>query len=399
MKQQLLILGNGFDLHCGLRSSYRDFFRSEILYAANKSFGSKLLQPGVSGFWESLLLEYYKLYDNQDYNWCDIEAIIKDTLLSIYFGKHYAELNINQGLCFKASKYIHTPLGKLHLEELNEIEMFIFQYCIKFISTNGGEFKDNIRSLTKNLYRQLHILEKRFCKFLKNQLVNPKNPNQRNTEYIIKAVNLLANLADIAHYEFYKIDDIITVDSRNHLNNVFNNLDETFILNFNYTAIFDILKVESPCFYNNVHGKLYDEYCQDFAGSNIIFGVDDNLIQSQDMSSDLRIFSKTYRKMFAKGAPNIILPPNDGTSIAIKFYGHSLNEADYSYFQSIFDHYNLYGNSSVDLIFYYSKGFENHDAVYRLISEYGKTLTNKEQGKNLIHKLLLENRLHIQEVR
>ena len=28
---QLLILGNGFDLHCGLKSSYKDFFRSEIL--------------------------------------------------------------------------------------------------------------------------------------------------------------------------------------------------------------------------------------------------------------------------------------------------------------------------------------------------------------------------------
>lgn len=23
---QLLILGNGFDLHCGLKSSYKDFF-------------------------------------------------------------------------------------------------------------------------------------------------------------------------------------------------------------------------------------------------------------------------------------------------------------------------------------------------------------------------------------
>lgn len=247
MKQQLLILGNGFDLHCGLRSSYRDFFRSEILYAANESFHLKLLQPGVSGFWESLLLEYYKVYGNQDYNWCDIEAIIKDTLLSIYFGKNYAELNINQGLCFKASMYVHNLHATLNLEELNEIEMFIFQYCVKFISANGGEFKDNIRPLTENLYQQLHNLEKRFCKFLKNQIVNPNKPDQRNEEYIIKAVNLLANLTGIAHYEFHNIDDIMYVDSRNHLNEVFYNLDDTFILNFNYTAIFDILEVESPC--------------------------------------------------------------------------------------------------------------------------------------------------------
>ena len=27
---QLLILGNGFDLHCGLKSSYKDFFQNEV---------------------------------------------------------------------------------------------------------------------------------------------------------------------------------------------------------------------------------------------------------------------------------------------------------------------------------------------------------------------------------
>ena len=44
--------------------------------------------------------------------------------------------------------------------------------------------------------------------------------------------------------------------------------------------------------------------------------------------------------------------------LEIKFYGHSLREADYSYFQSIFDSYNLYENSKVSLMFYFPKGFE-----------------------------------------
>ena len=71
------------------------------------------------------------------------------------------------------------------------------------------------------------------------------------------------------------------------------------------------------------------------------------------------------------------------------------SEADYSYFQSIFDYYNLYSNSNISLNFYYSEGYEQTDAIYRLINIYGKSLSNKEQGKNLIHKLLLENRLNI----
>ena len=52
-------------------------------------------------------------------------------------------------------------------------------------------------------------------------------------------------------------------------------------------------------------------------------------------------------------------------------------------------------NSNISLNCYYSKGYEQYDNIYALISAYGKSLNNKEQGKNLIHKLLLENRLKI----
>ena len=156
--------------------------------------------------------------------------------------------------------------------------------------------------------------------------------------------------------------------------------------------------VDSPCIYSNVHGKLCNKQCsEDCVSSSVIFGIDDKLIQLQK-TNELRLFSKTYRKMSDTSTPISILPKNDGQPIEIKFYGHSLSEADYSYFQSIFDFYNLYDNYNVSLLFYYSKGYEQNDEIYRLINSYGKTLENKDRGKNLIHKLLLENRLKIVEV-
>lgn len=171
------------------------------------------------------------------------------------------------------------------------------------------------------------------------------------------------------------------------------------ILSFNYTALFDILGVDSPCLYNNVHGKLCLNKCsRDCTSCNIIFGIDDSIIQSHEKNFELHKFSKTYRKMLNTNAETCILPKKNNRLIEIKFYGHSLSEADYSYFQSIFDYYNIYENNKVSLIFYYSKGFEQTDEVYRLINTYGKTLINKEQGKNLTHKLLLENRLKIVEI-
>lgn len=126
-------------------------------------------------------------------------------------------------------------------------------------------------------------------------------------------------------------------------------------------------------------------------------------------------FTKTYRLM-ALDLPDIgklVQIPSPGAPIAggtrmIKFYGHSLGEADYSYFQAIFDSVKLY-EGDTRLIFYFrphqlSNGQmqeeeqarkEMMDKVIRLLSAYGLTLDNADHGKNLIHKLLIEGRLSV----
>ncbi|HFU6883709.1 TPA: hypothetical protein ACGNXJ_000499 [Streptococcus agalactiae] len=82
------------------------------------------------------------------------------------------------------------------------------------------------------------------------------------------------------------------------------------------------------------------------------------------------------------------------------------SNADYSYFQSIFDSINLYSSDTV-LIFYWSCYNENIreqiksqqvHAVHKLIEKYGDTFNNKNHGRNLFTKLQLENRLIIQEI-
>ena len=48
---QLLILGNGFDLHCGLESSYKDFFEIEILdIILEKDWNITKMRNDCSGF-------------------------------------------------------------------------------------------------------------------------------------------------------------------------------------------------------------------------------------------------------------------------------------------------------------------------------------------------------------
>ncbi len=416
---QLLILGNGFDLHCGLKSGYKDFFRGAILDTIGRPFGLQKMKVGVSGFWEELLFEYYKLYGDEDYDWCDIENIIKETLMRVIF------VDKDSSVCIWKNAY-DDVIGRRH--QINKIEnyqdpisKYLYQYCFQFFQTHkmkihSDDQNGKLELLTTYLLQELHAFEKRFCKYIRDSIINPQNNKEINTKYIVNAMNLLANLTGFTNRKYTDIDDIIESQEVSYwendstslrqqawkeehiLSQEFFNLQATHILSFNYTALFDILSVASPCVYSNVHGKLCMENCtKECAASNIIFGIDDSVIQSNAENAELHIFSKTYRKMLHEGSPTKILPSKDN-SVEVKFYGHSLSAADYSYFQSIFDYYNLYGNDRVSLTFYYSKGFEQTDEIYQLVNTYGETLSNREQGKNLIHKLLLENRLKIVEI-
>lgn len=423
-KSQLLILGNGSDLHCGLKSSYKDFFCSEILDIYRKNCGYPMMKEDCKGFWEELLFCYYDADDSNAYQWCDIETIIKNSIELIFYGKQAEKFNLQNGLWNTALNFVNEKRKLRNDETYQQYEPIIkhiFCFCVKFfesIKFNNYSTQEKLHLLSNQLLQELKNLEKRFCKYLKNQIVNLDKKNEINEKYIINAANLIARLTGFSNGGYENIEDIveqneeeymkqITPAMRQSARRIVNTLSEEFsklrfthILSFNYTALFDILNVESPCKYSNVHGKLCLAKCEkDCKSSNIIFGIDDNIIQSQDASSELRLFSKTYRKMLFAGEPINILPPKEAKPLEIKFYGHSLSEADYSYFQSIFDYYDLYGNSNVSLKFYYSKGYEQHDTIYKLISSYGHSLNNKEQGKNLIHKLLLENRLHIQEMK
>ena len=139
----------------------------------------------------------------------------------------------------------------------------------------------------------------------------------------------------------------------------------------------------------NVHGR-YDR--------NIIFGID----QDESTGSREYIFTKTYRKIEGD-FDGIYLPKNKPCSEEVQtiiFYGHSLSKVDNSYFQSIFYFYDIYNQTTI--VFKYSIYNKNakdkmYKAVTTLINDYGSTMGNKYQGKNLLHKLLLEGRIRLVE--
>ncbi|WP_181343094.1 AbiH family protein [Listeria monocytogenes] len=181
------------------------------------------------------------------------------------------------------------------------------------------------------------------------------------------------------------------------------NLTNINIMNFNFTCnIFDDLDDVSIKLGTevNVHGKvdILDE-------SKIIFGIDKKSLDREGIKEGNDL-TKTSRKLVMNEIK--IASVLDNTISNIIFYGHSLSEADYAYFQSIFDYLDIY-NNQIQLTFYYTNYLEDEQdfetvrreqvtAVRTLIEEYGSTLDNEAKGKNLLHKLLLEERISVFEL-
>lgn len=180
---------------------------------------------------------------------------------------------------------------------------------------------------------------------------------------------------------------------------------EPNILTFNYTNFSDFLKTEA----RHIHRSLSNSK----QGTSIIFGIDyDKLEKNFNIKDENNDEIDTYLPIEFTKSFRILKSSEKTTNIMnreidfIKFYGYGLGEADYSYFQSIFDMVDLYQGETT-LIFFWSRHskedgdqtqIKQFNQVTKLISEYGKTFSNKDHGKNLLTKLQMEGRLKLAEI-
>ncbi|CNE97248.1 TPA: AbiH family protein [Streptococcus agalactiae] len=402
MVNQLIILENGFDRASDLKSGYMDFF--------NFRFKDS---DSTSSFWYYILRSCYNKKWSSDL-WSDIEKLISVHLKNII--TLYNNETILSGKDIE-SIYIETLSTDYSRNDYSTSEELTQKALHNFLwNHNGIPIVPELDNLLLLIQKDLKIVEDEFCSYLTNQI---EIQEQSKDDYFKDITNLGNNylLKSRIIFELLYKSNISSAFTCNsfvalhdfHNENCFNSYEgflsyiydlesnnefnvETSILNFNYTLP-RIDKLQ-----RNIHGTLNDK--------NIIFGIDyDSLIDIQkDKNVTLPVeFTKSY-KILQNG--NIFQYPIPSELTFIKFYGHGLGEADYSYFQSIFDSINLYSSDTV-LIFYWSCYNENIreqiksqqvHAVHKLIEKYGDTFNNKNHGRNLFTKLQLENRLIIQEI-
>lgn len=380
--KQLIVLGNGFDLASGLKSTYYDFF--DYIY------GQQIVNTSSNNFWYDIFKDYKQ---ESIENWADIEEQILIQLKNIEY--LYNEKILIEG---RGGSETSSLAESEHKESNipNNLYVTLEVLLRYFVKVRSEKTTQNI------LKKQLLILEDDFRKYLLSITKNNADDGIHYKYYMKSKVlnkyiqlcnsseshnsDLVSKLEDTTLYNQYsllnKFDETLSKVYKEK------NSDKNLVLTFNYTKVWDVENIR------NIHG--------DLDNGNIIFGIDYDKLNNNFKKAPIE-FSKSYR-VLENGLTSTFDISSDID--IIKIYGHGLGKADYSYYQSIFDSVDLY-HGKTKVMFFWSdyKGKEKEQihkdfvkGVTNLIEEYGTTFSNKDHGRNLFTKLLLENRLTIEEI-
>ena len=393
------MVGNGFDLYCGLDSRYSDFFKQRFidLFGEQKNHNQirlKLNSGQSTDSWSGKKIDYFKankcnwpkgitrwdciflfaeelLDDSETCQWQDVENIIFN-VVSIVLWPNDKTKPFRSNLRFKKSLESET----------NKKTQFI-----QMVNSFAGAETDSLELKASNLLHDLNDFEKVFAKYI-DKARNTANGYKGQASELLK---ILANW-------YSDKDNQLDVISFNY------SLDIRFgeQLKSDGFALGSWTNIHGIASYYNKDAENYINRIQNTTGqlSAPIFGIDNHDILQDGFNNDLRLlFTKSYRLVNAR---IISMISDDICSAAdtIIFYGHSLGRADYSYFETLFDDSDLY-HSQTKLIFYYYEGntpLENREQytsdVVRLLTSYGQTLSNIH-GENIVNKLVLEHRLKV----
>lgn len=375
-RRELLVLGNGFDLQCGLKSGYGDFEKPRIKKLEKQKLPETETQVG---WFTNQMLTIWDLILRADYpkTWYDVEASI-----ACWISKQidFASLKYRSPL---NNSYERFTYKSLPFWQWPDIDSTIGYYAITRYDWDGEP-----QQLLDIMLKELKIYEAQFTQYMNDQI-------NTHASYYEKAQKNIEALANDRPNDAKPHRDLPNNDVPHNKWLVYSKFTGKYsdnaygltILDFNFTEPLMTLRNRFPMSVN-VHGNLTD--------GNVVFGVDGTNLDMSDPENNGKVrFTKTYRLMQLRteGYTPIVSPDTD----TIKFYGHSLGSADYAYFQSIFDTIDLYGGKTHLIFYYHDEAYaqDMYGKVNRLINTYGKTLDNQNHGKNLLHKLLLEGRLNV----
>ena len=441
----LLVLGNGFDRQCDLKSSYYEFFsyilkknegnekQENVIFNeylnyikhCSSSFNINYFTQSYNrkrniedlNIWSKIFL-YNKLLNKKDWNFIEnqiSQEITENSDDLNIFSKLALGLLIKHLGCNRNLRL--TCNGKDYTEFENIYNVLSSNLYFKIISDQTGNIVNNNilivledirKSITEEIGDMLYNLE-----FLKKML---------NIEILdIEGINELLNcVAEILLEQLKEVecDFIMYLFNEVNTNNCYEDNSKILanyllkddkissenincnILSFNYTEPWgEKLNFRD----NHLHVNLFKNIHSTLKNKSIIFGIDENMIDSK---SEGYKFTKGSRIMEMntieenKSTPiKVIL---DKSVNRVVFYGHSLSDADYGYFQLIFDEYKENENLIFEFCYSVFEGTTKQNEIIKLregISRiFGRYEKENDEKKYTLKNLNLNNRIKFREI-
>ena len=347
LNNNLLIIGNGFDLEHDLKTHYTDFFdtinnnvssKNEIILNNNKYLikdNNKYLIKDNNLL--LYLIKEYKQNKLQGNNWIDIETELKKIISLI------EEININN---FIDNMSYYSGDEYTTIKKIQSKSSYYFKNCLFPFIIGNNYYK----YINEHYNISIKILEKDL-----NELTNMLR------DYLLEQdISNLTKTKDISDID-YKI---------------------THVLSFNYTDTFRKI-------YSDIDDDKIDFIHGSLNKNNLVLGINETLTEdTANKIVDTVYFKKYFQRIYKKTDYKYVswLDPTDYKNYAdfdtVYIHGHSLDESDKEILEKIINSV-LKKYTPTVKIFYYD---EKH---------YRQEVTNliKILGKDVFQKYYFQNRI------
>ena len=316
MADTILILGNGFDLAMGRKTSYSDFieFANNLFLEKEDDLQSFLYSNNIDI--EKYKDNYYLRFINENRstlgeNWCNLEIMISQLAEAIDYFK------LNTDILYRENKNF---LRVIHVDFLQGSMVSQENFASKFF-------------VAKIFYELFNILEW-------NKLERRVAISELNEKFIYHLELLTALLEIYLSYRDYVDFEVNKIAPVQTALNAINNISESSVISFNYThtpnRLYNI-SLEKTHF---IHGEINLNRSESET-STMVFGIED---KGNEVNSDLIPYQKYYQRV-VKETGNLyekyfiytkLSEWGAAVSKNIIVFGHSIDPLDKEIFEKCF---------------------------------------------------------------
>lgn len=335
MADTILILGNGFDLAMGRKTSYNDFLEfAEKLFAEKDIQLEDFLysnQIDIEKYRNNLYIQFinenkFKLGDN----WSNLEIMISQLAEAIdFFRLNSDKLYLESGELYP--KYVGQFHKMMNEEGNSASKIFIGTIFFKLYYSSGWD----------KLERELAISE------LNNLFIN-------HLDLLTELLEIYLSYRDYIDFEVEQI-----IPSETALDAI-DRISESYVISFNYThtpyKLFRI-PIENTHY---IHGEI-DLSRHKSEINTMVFGIED---KGNDVNSDLIPYQKYYQRVVKETGSEYLdflkLRREEGLYGGLKkkniiVFGHSVDPLDKEIFQNYFSLTSHYPDNYRFIFTYYDE--------------------------------------------